>query len=566
MRFRMRSRSSRILVILALMGVTAWSVVSALPTTAAGGGPPGSLRFEVTLSPSLQTSDLTGRVFVIASTLSGTSQLSRMNSATNPQPFFGMDVSGWVPGTTRTLGTADVRGWPIEIPFNLPPGTYNVQAFFNVYTEFTRSDGSVVWLHMPCGDGQSPTNSPGNLFSAVVPMSLDGGTSGTKQLTLDQMIPYPAGTTTFAENAPTQTCQQGNFADTAHLKHVKIQSPLLSSFWGRPMYIGANVLLPMSFGQPGHETDRYPVVYDQGHWPAGGVLGFGETSTNAFSTYWRDPSTPQFIVVTIRHENPYYDDSYAVNSANLGPYGDAITQELIPHINANFRTIPERWARTLTGGSTGGWEALAQMVFYPDVYGGTWAVSPDPVDFRFHQIVNIYSDTNAYFTDRQWVDTPRPSQRNVPGNTLLTMEEENLWELALGPRWRSTGQWAVWSAVYGPQAPDGYPADIWNQETGVIDHTVAQAWQPMDLRLYIVNNWATLGPKLSGRLHDYGGDDDSFFLNNSSEQLETAMAALTNPPANADFQWVHNGGHGASPYTTPQLLTIMYNAMIADAP
>jgi len=552
------------LLILALMGVTAWAIAPASPTVAAGAGPKGALRFEVTLSPALQTGDLTGRVFVIASTLGGTSLLSRMNSATSPQPFFGMDVSGWTPGTTRTLGQPGVYGYPLETPLNLPPGDYYVQAFLNVYTQFTRSDGSVVWLHMPCGDGQSPTSSPGNLYSSVVPMHMDGRSSGTKQLTIDSMIPYPAGTSTFPVDAPAQTCQQGNYADTTHVKHVKIQSQLLTEYWGKPMYIGANVLLPE--GYDANPDMRYPVVYNHGHWPGGGVFGFTESLTNTFSRWWVALDTPRFIAVTIRHENPYYDDSYAVNSANLGPYGDAITQELIPYIDANFRTYPARWARTLTGGSTGGWEVLAQMVFYPDVYGGTWAISPDPVDFRYHQIVNVYSDANAYFTDRQWVDTPRPSSRNVAGNTTMTMVEENHWELALATHWRSTKQWAVWAAVYGPQGADGYPADIWNPETGLIDHTVAAAWQPMDLRLYIVNNWATLGPKLTGRIHDYGGDDDSYFLNNSSELLETAMAALTNPSANADFQWVHNGGHGASPYSTTQLLTIMYNAMIADAP
>jgi len=561
-----RTPKTRIEVILALVGVTvlAWALLT--PTIASSDSSRIGLQFRVGLDPALQTGNVTGRLIVVASTESGDDQLSWIVDFPDVQPFFGMDVSNWSPGTTRTLQGDDAYGFPIEHLIDLPEGDYYVQAFLNVYTQFTRSDGSVVFLHMPCGDGQDAISSSGNLYSAVVPMHLDGQHSGQKQLTVNQMIPYPAGTTTFPENAPEQTCQQGNYADTTHVKHIKIQSALLSQFWGKPMYIGANVLLPMSYDQPGHETEQYPVVYGQGHWPGGGILGFGETSTNAFSRYWRDPTTPQFIVVTIRHENPYYDDSYAVNSANLGPYGDAITQELMRYIDQHFRTYPARWARTLTGGSTGGWEALAQMVFYPDVYGGTWAISPDPVDFRFHQIVNIYSDPNAYFTDREWVDTPRPSSRSVAGNTRFTMAEENHWELALGTHWRSGMQWAVWSAVYGPQGPDGYPADIWNQETGVIDHTVATAWQPMDLRLYIVSNWATLGSKLTSRFHDYGGDDDTFFLNNSSELLETAMAALTNPSANADFQWINNGGHGASPYTTRQLLTIMYNSMIAEKP
>jgi Putative esterase len=542
------------------------ALMLAMPSSAADSGQ--VLKFVVTLAPSLQTGKVTGRLLVVISTTNRASELSQMNSVTNASPFFGTDVSSWKPGTMQKIAHGDdVNGYPLAELENLPAGDYFVQAFFNVYTQFNRSDGSSVWLHMPCGDGGSGTSSPGNLFSAVVPLHLDGEHSGVQQLTLNQMIPYPAGTTTFPQNDPTHTCQQNNYADTDHLKHIKIQSPLLSAFWGKPIYIGANVLLPMTYGQPGHENDHYPVVYDQGHWPGGGVLGFSETSSTGFSAYWKDPSTPQFIAVTIRHENPYYDDSYAVNSANLGPWGDAITKELIPYIDSTYRTYPSRWARTLTGGSTGGWEALAQMIFYPDVYDGTWAISPDPPDFRNHQLVNVYSDANAYFQKHQWVSVPRLSQRVVSGDSVMTMEEENHWELALGTHGRSqSGQWDVWQAVYGPEGSDGYPAVIWNKQTGDIDHAVATQWQPKDLRLYVTGNWATLGPKLTGRIHDYGGTADSFFLNEASLLFQNALAALTNPPANADFQWVERGAHGASPYTTQQLLTIMYNAMWADAP
>jgi len=558
----MRFRKSLVLSVVVLM-VVAIGGVGPTSTIAA---PKGSLEFQVTLSPALGAGNVTGRVIVVVSTLPGASQLSRMNSATSPQPFFGMDVSEWGPGTSKTLGTSGVYGYPIEVPHNLPPGDYYVQAFMDVYTKFTRSDGSVVWLHMPCGDGQQRTASPGNLYSSVVQMTLDGRASGVKSLTLDQTIPYPAGTSTFPENAPSQTCQQGNYADTPYRKYVKIQSALLTEFWGKPMYIGANVLLPTSYGQPGHEDERYPVVFQHGHWPGAGVLGFSETATTGFSGWWKTPGTPQMIGVSIRHENPYYDDSYAVNSANLGPYGDAITQELIPYIDANFRTYPERWARTLMGGSTGGWEAIAQMVFYPDVFGGTWPSCPDPVDFRYHQIVNVYSDANAYYTDRQWVDTQRPSSRNVAGNTTLTMVEENHWELALGTKWRSTKQWGVWAAVYGPQGPDGYPADIWDQETGAINKAVAETWRPMDIRNHIVTNWATLGPKLTGRVHVFVGEDDTYFLENAVQLLETAAVGLTSPPANFEFQYGNRAPHCWSPYTSQQLLPIMYNAMIADKP
>lgn len=512
----------------------------------------GGTSFDVTIAKSVAKTPLTGRVYVII-TRDG-SREPRDQVDTTGVPFFGLDVSSVRPGCRVTLRDgAGVYGYPLESFREIPAGDFYVQAFFNVYTRFDRSDGSRVWLHMPGGDGQDPFASPGNLYSKVVKVRLAPGCGKRVSLTLDQVVqprdPVPMGGTT----------QQGNPPDTAHVKHIKIKSRLLTAYWGQPMYIAANVLLPADYDTG---TDRYPVVYSHGHFSTAPPFGFREDLGNSFSQWWMADDTPRMIAVTLRHENPYYDDSYAVNSANLGPYGDAITTELIPAIDAAFRTQPYRWARTLTGGSTGGWEALAQMIFYPDLYQGTWAFAPDPVDFRFHQIVNIYKDTNAYFNQSEWVDVPRPASRAVSGDVRLTMEQENHFELALGTRSRSgLGQWDVWEAVYGPQGRDGYPARIWDKRSGAIDKTVAEAWKPMDLRLYLEDNWASLGPKVAGRIFVGVGDDDTYFLNNAVELLQLAASKWTNPLADATFVYGPNGNHGWRPYTTPQLLTLMYEAM-----
>jgi S-formylglutathione hydrolase FrmB len=512
----------------------------------------GTLGFQIKVAKGAVSAPVTGRAFVII-TEDGESE-PRFQIDTTGVPFFGMDVSRVQPGRTMTMSRgANVYGYPLTSIRKIPAGVYYVQAFFNVYTKFERSDGSTVWLHMPGGDGQDPFSSPGNLYSKVIKVRIDPARAMTVKLLLDQVIepadPVPPGGTT----------QQGNPADSAHVKHIKIQSDLLTAFWGTPMYIGANILLPEGYD---NSMTNYPVVYSHGHYPFSNPFGFTEDLSNSFSAWWVAAGTPRMIAVTIRHENPYYDDSYAVNSANLGPYGDAITQELIPAIDAAFRTIPERWARTLTGGSTGGWEALAQMAFYPEMYQGAWAFAPDSVDFRFHQLINVYEDENAYFTQSDWVDVPRPASRDISGDVRLTMEQENHFELALGTHGRSGwGQWDIWQAVYGPQGPDGYPAPIWDKVTGQIDKTVAEAWRPMDLRSYFEENWATVGRKVTGRIHVGVGDDDNYFLNNAVELLDESLAARTYPLANAEFWYGPNGGHSWRPYTTPELLTIMYDAM-----
>ncbi|WP_051324427.1 alpha/beta hydrolase-fold protein [Candidatus Solirubrobacter pratensis] len=406
---------------------------------------------------------------------------------------------------------------------DLPPGDYRVQAFMNVYTTFRRSDGSVVKLHMPCGDGHDVFNGTGNLYSSVQTVRVRPGDRRPVQLSLTEVIP-PSDPV-----PPGGTCQQGNPPDSPHVKHVKIKSELLSRYWGQPMYIAANVLLPAGYDE--HPDARYPVVYQHGHYPGPSPFSFREDGGNAFSQWWlsKEPRD-RVIAVTFRHENPFYDDSYAVNSANLGPYGDAITKELMVELDRRFRTMGASWARSLTGGSTGGWESLAQQVFYPDLYAGTFSTCPDPVDFRYHQIVNVYSDPNAYYTELDWNRVPRPGARSVDGNVRYTMEDENHYELAIGGRGRSGGQWDIWEAVYGPQGGDGYPARVWDKLTGEIDHTVAERWRPMDIRDHLVTNWSTLAPKLTGKLHIYVGDDDTYYLETPSSCSRSRWQRCSRPP------------------------------------
>jgi Putative esterase len=220
-----------------------------------------------------------------------------------------------------------------------------------------------------------------------------------------------------------------------------------------------------------------------------------------------------------------------VNSANNGPFGDAILQELIPAVETQFRVIREPWARRLTGGSTGGWIALAHQIFYPDFYGGTFALCPDSVDFRYHQIVNIYEDANAYWLDRGWMRIERPNQRRPDGNIQSMMKDENWYELVVGDKSRSGGQWDIWEATYGPVGDDGYPKRIWDKSTGAIDKTVAGYWkQHYDLRNILETNWTMLGPKVAHRINVYIGDMDSYYLNMGVRMLDEFLKQRAKDP------------------------------------
>ena len=245
---------------------------------------------------------------------------------------------------------------------------------------------------------------------------------------------------------------------------------------------------------------------------------------------WTGPDFPRMVMIEIQHANPYYDDSYAVNSANLGPYGDAITYELIPEVEKQFRCLGAGWARFLYGGSTGGWESLAVQIFYPDEYNGCWVACPDPIDFRAYTVVNLYEHKNAYYLDSQFAKTPRPGMRNYLGEVGITLEDMNRRELVLGTNSRSGDQWDIWQAVYSPVGDDGYPKPIWDKVTGQIDHSVAEYWREhYDLGHILQRDWPKIGKKLQGKIHIYCGDMDNYYLNNAVYLVEEFLKSTKDP-------------------------------------
>jgi hypothetical protein len=475
------------------------------------------LRFEISFSSGVRTEPVTGRIYVAVSRELAAPGHFNGASAVPPiqqvgpvgVPLFSHAVEALAPDRPGIIDAADF-GHPLQSLRDLPAGDYWVQAFVNIYTRFVRADGHTVWLHMDQGEGQQWNRSPGNLFSDPVRVHLDPLAPSPVTLVCDRVI------------APVAVPP-----DTAYVKHIRIESRILSRWWGHPIFLGATVLLPKDFEK--HPDVQYPVNYVQGHFSTGAPGGFG--SGGEFDRYWLADRTPRFVYVSFQHPSPYYDDSYGVNSANNGPFGDAIMQELIPAVETRFRIIRQPWARILTGGSTGGWIALAHQIFYPDFYGGTFASCPDSVDFRAHQVVNIYEDANAYWLDRGWTRVERPNLRQPDGNVMEMMKDENWFELTVGDRSRSGGQWDIWEASYGPVASDGYPAPIWDKRSGVIDKTIAAYWRThYDLRAILDDRWSTLGPMLAGKLHIYVGDMDSFYLNNAVHLMQAFLSATTAPP------------------------------------
>ena len=477
------------------------------------------VKFEIRVPAAVRSEKLTGRLYVIL-THDGTRE-PRLQVGRVGAPLFGRDVEQLAPGAPATIDGTDL-GTPVADMADLPAGDYWVQPFVNVYSEFKRADGHVLWMHDDQWEGQNWIRSPGNIYGAPQRIHFDPRAAQVVALAADKVIP------------PIDPIPDDDF-----VQRFKIQSPTLTKFWGRPIYLGATVLLPRDYKT---STISYPVNYIQGHFGLNAPYGFaaagagrggrGGASGPPFRDTWMADTFPRVIAVTFQHPTPYFDDSYAVNSVNVGPYGDAIMQELIPEIEKRYRTIREPWARWLTGGSTGGWEALALQIFHPDFFGGTWASCPDPVTFTDVEGVNIYKDDNAFYKAiGDFQRTPTVNSREVNGEIRQTAQQRYWMELVNGTRGRSgTGQQDIWQAVFGPIGTDGYFKPLVDARTGAIDRSVAQYWKEhYDLLYYLQRNWPTVGPKLADKLHVYVGNMDSFFLERAVREMEAWMKTTEDP-------------------------------------
>ncbi len=461
---------------------------------------------------------------------------------------FGMDVEDWTKGTAINFDLS-AFGYPIESFLDMPKGEYYVQVLFHKYETFDRADGYVVKLPMDRGEGQKWNKAPGNVYSIPQKHTIDPKSSNPIKIALSQVIPSIEA-----------------HEDTKYIKHIRLKSELLSTFWGRDMYLGAHVLLPQGFDD--HPDVKYPLAIHHGHFPKdfGGfrvdppdlnlkpdysdrfkVSGYNiiqQQEAYDFYKQWTGPDFPRVIAVLIQHPTPYYDDSYAVNSEAQGPYGDAITYELLPYIEKKFRGIGEGWSRFVYGGSTGGWEALAVQVKYPTEYGMCFAACPDPIDFRAYCLVNIYDDENAYYKKGTFRKTLVAGHRDYLGNVDATLRDMNYRELVLGSKGRSGQQWDIWEATYSPIDKNGYPRRIWDRKSGVIDKEVADYWKEnYDLVYILKRDWDKYGKDWEHKIHLYCGDMDNYYLNNAVYLAEEILKETNGPHYNGEVDYGDRAEH-----------------------
>jgi S-formylglutathione hydrolase FrmB len=432
------------------------------------------LRFEVSLPDG--TPPQTGRLVVAVGPRGGRPDPTR----TDPPclPVLGKDADNWGPGKPLVVDAA-CDTFPLTNLNSLPAGEYTVQAFL-----LTNPD-----INLP--------TAPGNRSCEVRRVTLDPAAGTVVKLLLDK---------TSEERKP---------ADTATHKFLHIPSKKLSAFHGRPMVYRVGVVLPPDFADTPNR--KYALIVHIG--------GYGSRYTAAR----RIRPDRRFVQVMLDGAGPY-GDPYQVDSANNGPYGAALTEEVIPLVEKTYRCLGTRESRFTTGGSTGGWVSLALQVFYPDYFNGCWSQCPDSVTFSAFELIDIYRDKNAYVNRFGF---ERASKRTIDGDTVFTLRHEVQIERVLGRggRWELGGRdWCAWNATYGPRGADGKPAPLWDGKTGAIDPTVLNHWEKYDLVRVLDRNWSNLGPKLAGgKVHVWVGDADDYFLNNAVHRLKATLSRQTAP-------------------------------------
>jgi S-formylglutathione hydrolase FrmB len=386
----------------------------------------------------------------------------------------------------------------------MPPGNYQVMVLLDTNHSFAYA-----------GVG------PGCIVSPVVPLhNFQPDDGGPLSLPLTARVP----------DEPLR--------ENENLRLAVLRSDSLSAFMGRTVEMRAGVFLPPSYASSG--TRKYPTVfYIHGFagsfadmWKAGPDFS-GPVPAQMYDEM-RSNRWPEMIYVYLDATCPQGHHAF-VDSVNNGPWETALVQEFIPYLEQTFRMAGTPATRFLTGHSSGGWSALWLQVTQPDFFGGVWATSPDPVDFRNWLGPNLarLPPDNFYFKadgGPRWL--MRIGSRDVVKN-----QEFAQWEAVLGDY---GGQLASFEAAFSPRGNDGRPMRLFNRDTGAIDPLVEQAWEKYDLSRKLKDHWTELAPKLKGKLHLTVGSSDTIRI---EEPVALLRDRLQNLGSDAKFSFLEGHDH-----------------------
>lgn len=248
---------------------------------------------------------------------------------------------------------------------------------------------------------------------------------------------------------------QGTVEILKHESSILRHNPL-----GDPNIRDLIVYLPPGYATSG---DSYPSVYCLTGFTG---RGKGLLNDNAFTPNMAErmdrliaggKARPMILVMPDCFT--YYAGSQYINSTATGNYEDYLTQEIVPFVDDNFRTISDRSSRAVMGKSSGGYGSLIMGMRHADIFGMACSTAGDcyfeycyPSDFA-KAFRTIKGDPHAFMT-KFWAEEKKSRDFHPALNTIGM------------------------SACYSPNGTDfDLPFDM---ETGEIRACVWQRWLEHD--------------------------------------------------------------------------------------
>lgn len=452
----------RFFAVLALAGVSAAQA-------------PSVGRFEVVFAPGAFSAPFSGQVFVAFGKQGEPRQ--EMHGWFGAPPVLRFELRDAAPGSAHTL-TASTAAAHAPLDWStVTSGPWKVQAI----ARLSRT-------------GRVPGMDAGDVVSAVASVTYASDAPGSVRLELTQVVSEPP------------------FVESERVKRFEFVSPSLSKFHGFDYVLRAGVLLPSDYGN----QESYPVVYS--------VTGFGGTweDIRGFERRVQPGSALDHCIVVVPDATNRWGHSVFCDSPSIGPWGQALVNELIPALEAEFLGAgPEH--RYVTGVSSGGWSSLWLQVAYPEAFAGCWSHCPDPIDFHDFQQIDLYTPLADGKPRNMYVDEQgrkRPLARQ--GDQVMLLYEDFVRrEHVLNPG----GQIRSFEATFSPLGKDGTPRRVFDVETGAIDHAAAALWKPFDIANTLLTNWKELRPRLKGKIHLFAGEVDTFYLEGAVERFHAAAEA-----------------------------------------
>ncbi len=487
--------NSFLLILCVLVLAGAVRLRTSPPAVAQAASPGAPLHFKITLDKAVAPRGISGRLLVLMSDSAEEQSMLRTDFLPGSSDLAAMEVEFLAPGQSLEFDP-DIHAYPEPLS-HLKPGNYQLMALLD-------PDHSLPYAGEDGGD----------LYGPVVQVQgLNPARAGEISLVLDRRID-----------------PRRPLRDTENVKLAEFQSPSLSGFWGRPIFMQAGIVLPPGFKD--RPSERYPTVYH--------VHGFSGDHSEAWEVgpglvkAMSSGKRMKAVHVFLNGRFPTGHHEFA-DSVNNGPWGQALIAEFIPWLEARYPMISEPGARFLTGHSSGGWSTLWLQITYPDFFGGTWSTSPDPVDFRSFTGFDATpgSPDNAYRT----ADGKPRNLARMNGRELASMEQFARQEEVQG---EYGGQMASFEYVFSPKGPDGRPMRLFNRVTGEQDPAVQRAWQKYDIHHILETDWTDLGPKLRGKLHIFCGGADTFHL---EEAVSMLCGFLKTKDAEAECEIVPGRDH-----------------------